>query len=132
MVGEVEFEFEQRSEMQQAVAQGLDTFRYATTQLTERQVFLSTRLRGNQVSHGLSTRQIHLTVEKRPLGKLTRTRHTATRLYEPSEHLLLDIQTTVASDLHRILARITVRNTKDRYQHLIQHLILAAQRTIYH
>lgn len=132
VVGEVEFEFEQRSQMKQAVAQIGYAAGHTTTQLTERQVFLGTRLRSYQVSHRLGSRQVHLTGEKGALGELARTSHTATGINQPSEHLLLDIETAVASYLHDIFSGIGMGGAKDGEQHLVEQLIATTNRAVQH
>ena len=99
--------------MQQAFAQRRQLRGYRSAQLTQREVFLRFALRRNEVCDGLRLRQIHLAVEERPAGELARFGSLATRVDEPSEQLLLDIETAVTSYLHGLFARKRMRRTKN-------------------
>ena len=61
-----------------------------------------------------------MTVEERALRELPRTRRPASRLHQPTQQLLLDIQAPVARYLRRILTRERMRRAENAHQHLIQ------------
>ena len=122
VVRKIQLQFYQRSEMQQAFAQRRQLRGYRSAQLTQRQIFLRLALRCNEVSDGLRLRQVHLAVEERSAGELAGFSSLATCVDEPSQKLLLDIETAVTSYLHSVLTRKRTRRAKYRTEHLVQHL----------
>ena len=122
MVGEVQFELDERSEMEQPFAQGGQFVGYGAAELTERKVFLGFRLCSDEISHGFRLGKVHLPVEERTARELTRFGSSAAGIDEPSEQFLLDIETAVAGYLDRVLARERVRRSEYRTEHLVEHL----------
>ena len=122
MVGEVKFEFDERSEMEQLFSQDGQFVGYGAAELTERKVFLGFRLCSDEVRHGFRLGKVHLPVEERTARELTRFGSSAAGIDEPSEQLLLNIQTAVAGYLDRVFARERVRRTEYRTEHLVKHL----------
>ncbi|CDD33298.1 putative uncharacterized protein [Bacteroides sp. CAG:714] len=122
VVAEVEFQFHQRGEMQQLLAQGSQFLAEASLHLIHGQPVGSRRRRGNQIGYGFGLTQVHLPVQESTLGKLSRTGGTTSVPDEKLHDLLEDVRGTVAGNLDRIFSRIGMGRMKQADQHLVDNL----------
>lgn len=111
VVGEVQFEFEQRGEPEQPFAQRLQGRADVALELAEGQPVGGLVGGTDQVGHGLGLAQVHLAVEVGPAGVFARFGLAASGLGERVEDLVDDVGRSVAGDLYRVLSRVGVGRT---------------------
>ena len=78
--------------------------------------------RCDYIRNRFSLRQIHLSREKGPLGELSGFGHPDTGLQEKPQDLRNDEGGRVAGNLNGVLARIGMRRTENRNQHVVKEL----------
>ena len=91
VVGEVEFEFEQGGEVEEAFAEVGEAVGDAAPHLLHGYPMLRGITGGYEVSHGLSLREVHLAVEEGALGELPGASQTAASLDEELQDALEDV-----------------------------------------
>ena len=111
VVGEVQFEFEQRGEPEQPFAQRLQGRADVALELAEGQPVGGLVGGTDQVGHGLGLAQVHLAVEVGPAGVFAWFGLAASGLGERVEDLVDDVGRSVAGDLYRVLSRVGVGRT---------------------
>ena len=72
VVGKIQFQLEQRGELQQLLAQSGQSLTEMSAHLTHRHAMRRRRRGSNEVGHSLCLRQVHFTVQKRPTCKFAR------------------------------------------------------------
>src|SRR5947208_11681617 len=90
---------------------------------TERQI----RPGANQIDHGFSLCQIHLSIEKRALGEFARTRCSSAYAQASLKNFRRNQSSAVATDLDQIFASVTRGRAMNRKHYLIDQLIFCAE-----
>ena len=88
VVREVEFQFQQRGQLQQLLAQSRQLRAVAAPQLRHGNLVTGPAARGDEVGHRLRLREVHLAVQEGALRELARTGHAASLLAEQLQHLI--------------------------------------------
>lgn len=120
---EVEFEFEQRGQVQQAVAQCVQRVGESAAHLSRGEGMGCARRRGDQVGDRLGLRKVHLACEKRPGGEFARFGGAGSRGVEQAQNLGHDVGGAVAGEFHRVFARVGAGGAEDSGEHFVHRAV---------
>ena len=126
LVREVQFQFEQRGEMQKFVVQSGQFSAELSTHLAHGHLMGCLVGRGYQVGHSFRLREVHLSVEESPLGKLAWQSLSGSVLNEQFQYALHDIWTSMTTDFGAVLTCIAMWCAEYRHQHIIHSLAYAS------
>ena len=119
LLREVEFQFEQGSQVQQTVAERLESRGVAAAHLVRGQGMCGPRRGGDQITDGLGLRQVEFPGQIGPHGKLSGSGHASAGSSQQPQDLRDDVGGAVAGNFHGIFARIGVRSPEDGGQHVV-------------
>ena len=123
MVRKVQFQLQQRRDVQQFVAQRTQFPAEAPPHLVHRHAVVRLRGRSDEVRHRLRLAQVHFPVEERPLRVLPGACHLAALLQQQFHNTVQDIGRAVAGNLRAVFTRVRVGSAEEAHQHLVHHLV---------
>ena len=119
LLTEVEFEFEERGDMKELLAQVGKTMAHDTSHLRHRHTMAGSVGGGDKVGHGFGLREVHLAIEESTLGELARACHLASFVQKELQNAVEDVARTMAGNFHAVLARIGMWGTEERDKHFV-------------
>ena len=119
VVGKVQFQLEQRGELQQLLAQSGQSLTEMSAHLTHRHAMRRRRRGSNEVGHSLRLRQVHFAVQKRPTCEFTRFGRLGPRCQEQLHHALQNVSRPVARNFGGLFAGVRMGGAKHGNQDFV-------------
>ena len=132
LLRKVQFQFQQRGEVQEFVAQAFQLVGIPAAHLRRGQRMRRARRGGDGVGHGFGLRKIELPGQIGPYGELPGLGHASARGGQQTEDFRYDVGRSVTRDFDRILARVGVRRTEHRGQHVVHDAVAVHNLSVVH
>ena len=123
VVGEVEFKLQQRSEVQELVAQPREFAGEMALQLGEGNAMGCSAVGSDEVGDSLGLREVELAIEEGTLRKFTGLCQAASMPDKELQDFVQDIAGTVTGELHAVLAGVAGRGAEEGDDGLIEDLV---------